>query len=260
MADEMDTSSSDDITCLDSCCLLTIAARALALMLTCRRFYYEILHSMPNHRAFIDISWNGSKLVILPEKSPRGIQFTKNINSVHCARALTKVVRCHDMDGLGLGYYHGWMFDNKLWPRKLEMSHDTLEKLLLGYIGDPPHHARDEPTTEIEISWTLVKERCTMSIMFEHQHRLWLFDDDMIDTYGDGEPFVNISAIASTDLLHDLLSRKPKVRAPIFTEKGVHKTFECNGLWKKIRILRILDDDRRESHCVGEFYWSPMGR
>ena len=257
MVDEMDTSSPDviSITCIDSSCLLTIAARAPALMLTCRRFYYETLPSTPNHRAFVDISRKGSKLVISPEKSPR-----RTIHSVHCARAMTKVVSCHDMDGLGLGYYHGWMLNNKLWPRKLEMLHDTLEKLLLGYIGDTPHHARDEPTTEIEFLWTLVKERCTMSIMFEHQDRMWLHDDDMIDAYGDGESFVNISAIASTDLLHDLLSRKPAVRAPIFTAKGVHKTFECNGLWKKIRILRILDDDRRESHCIGEFYWSPMGR
>jgi hypothetical protein len=261
-AREMDTTLDASITSLDSECLLIIATRAPALMLACHRFY-NIISSIPlsasYHCKFIDISLNGSMLEVCNfDRSTGTFHGRTLVYARHCPEPMTRIVGCDDMDGLGLGYYRGWIFDQKLWPRKMEVSHGTLKKLLLELIGDAPIPSRDVATTEIAFSWKL--SHTTMSIHFEDGDRLWLDDDDLSDMYGGGDSVVDISRIAACKLLEDLLFRRPAIQAPVCDLMGKHHVLNCNGFCGKIQILRILDDNARESHCIGEFHWCPMGR
>jgi hypothetical protein len=153
------------------------------------------------------------------------------------------------MDDLGIGYYRGWAFDRRLWPRQMDLSHLALEQLLKTLVNDTPSRACRVACTQIFFFWRDEDYRLEryqyetgISIAFTQgaPNELRLHRTGLL-----GIPFhyaargvhwlpesIPLSHNASHELLHDLLSRQ-YTRFKLRGAKRWHsRAMDCSDGWR----------------------------
>ena len=246
----------------EMCFVDNFAARAPRLLFTCH-FFHKILYDLPHSSEFLEMSMKGP-MGFIPRWQHGKLCLGDLVDAIECKSPTTqfKLYTPYDWHDLSEGYYKGWAFDKTNWPVTLHFSKEALERFLWQRADQLPESYHDDPTTEFEFSWE--PDQVPISIALEpreEENRVWL-NDELGIRHANGECFVHISRTDARHFLHQLLCRRSDVKVTVRTVEGKPrtKTLWCNGFWRKLRMLRILDDNARQQHCFGEFYWSPMGK